>query len=84
MDNEQVKSVLQLKLGFTKENLRNLELLHDYLLKTNKEYNLISKSTENSIWSTANQCFCFILLCVTICFRVCFCKVYQFFVVCLH
>tara|TARA_X000001036_G_scaffold247018_1_gene230291 strand:+ start:32 stop:649 length:618 start_codon:yes stop_codon:yes gene_type:complete len=51
MDNEQVKSVLQLKLGFTKENLRNLELLHDYLLKTNKEYNLISKSTENSIWT---------------------------------
>ena len=51
MDNEQVKSVLQLKLGFTKDNLRNLELLHDYLLKTNKEYNLISKSTENSIWT---------------------------------
>ena len=51
MDNEQAKSVLQLKLGFTKDNLRNLELLHDYLLKTNKEYNLISKSTENSIWT---------------------------------
>ena len=51
MDNEQAKSVLQLKLGFTKDNLRNLELLHDYLLKTNKEYNLISKSTENLIWT---------------------------------
>ena len=51
MDNEKAKSVLQLKLGFTKENLRNLELLHDYLLKTNKEYNLISKSTENLIWT---------------------------------
>ncbi len=50
MDNEKARSILQLKLGFTKDNLKDLELMHDYLLKSNKKYNLISKSTENSIW----------------------------------
>ncbi len=51
MDNEKARSILQLKLGFTKDNLRDLELMHDYLLKFNKKYNLIAKSTENSIWT---------------------------------
>ncbi len=39
------------KFGFTKEHISKLEQFHDILIKYNSKYNLISKTTENSIWN---------------------------------
>ena len=51
MDDLRVKEILLGNLGFTQENLNKLKIFHDELLKYNKKYNLISKSTENDIWN---------------------------------
>ena len=50
MNSLQVKSFLSKELGFTDDNLDKLQIFHDELLKFNKKYNLISKSTENDVW----------------------------------
>ena len=42
---------LQNKLGFTNKAIKKLTVFHDYLLNWNKKYNLISKNTENHVWS---------------------------------
>ena len=51
MDDLRVKEILLGNLGFTQENLNKLKIFHDELLKYNKKYNLISKSTELDIWN---------------------------------
>ncbi len=43
--------ILQNKLNFTNKSIKKLTVFHDYLLKWNKKYNLISKNTENQVWS---------------------------------
>lgn len=50
MNITEVKSELRNKLKFSLEALEKLSIYHDELLKFNKKYNLISKSTESDIW----------------------------------
>ena len=50
MIREEVQSVLINKLKFSSDDLSKLSIFHDELLKYNKKYNLISKSTESNIW----------------------------------
>jgi len=50
MDKEEVKVELKKILNFSPIDLDKLKIFHDELLKFNKKYNLISKSTENDIW----------------------------------
>ena len=47
---DKAKEILVNKLGFSSESIDKLSIFHDELLKYNKKYNLISKSTEKSIW----------------------------------
>ena len=50
MNKEKVKTDLKNILKFTTEDLDKLQIFHDELLKFNKKYNLISKSTEHNVW----------------------------------
>ena len=50
MSDQEVKKTLA-NFGFSSDDIAKLTLFSDYLLKFNKNYNLISKSTENSIWT---------------------------------
>jgi len=50
MNKEEVQSELLNKLKFSSDDLDKLSVFHDELLKFNKKYNLISKSTEGHIW----------------------------------
>tara|TARA_B100000780_G_C21119051_1_gene453094 strand:- start:2052 stop:2669 length:618 start_codon:yes stop_codon:yes gene_type:complete len=50
MDKEKVQTNLLNKLKFSKEDLEKIQVFHDELLRFNKKYNLISKSTEKDIW----------------------------------
>ena len=50
MNKEKVKTDLKNILKFTTEDLDKLQISHDELLKFNKKYNLISKSTEHNVW----------------------------------
>ena len=44
-------TILELKkLGFSSNSLKKLDIYVQYLLDYNKKYNLISKSTESTIW----------------------------------
>jgi len=51
MNKEEVQKKLISILNFSNESIRNLQIFHDELLKFNKRYNLISKSTESDIWN---------------------------------
>ena len=51
MKADDIKDILVKKLKFTHQDIEKLNKFHDELLKYNKKYNLISKSTENEIWS---------------------------------
>ena len=51
MKADDIKDILVKKLKFTHKDIEKLNKFHDELLKYNKKYNLISKSTENEIWS---------------------------------
>ena len=51
MKADEIKDILVKKLKFTHQDIEKLNKFHDELLKYNKKYNLISKSTENEIWS---------------------------------
>ena len=51
MNKEKVQSVLIEQFNFSEEDLHKLSIFHDELLKFNKKYNLISKSTELEIWN---------------------------------
>tara|TARA_B100000780_G_scaffold247263_1_gene192140 strand:+ start:191 stop:808 length:618 start_codon:yes stop_codon:yes gene_type:complete len=50
MNKEKVKTDLKNILKFSTEDLDRLQIFHDELLKFNKKYNLISKSTEHNVW----------------------------------
>ena len=50
MNKQEVQKNLKHILNFSSEDLEKLQIFHDELLKFNKKYNLISKSTENDIW----------------------------------
>ncbi len=50
MDENNVVKILKNDLQFSELSIKKLKIFHDYLLEYNKRYNLISKSTENSIW----------------------------------
>tara|TARA_B100001093_G_C26353555_1_gene811342 strand:- start:56 stop:679 length:624 start_codon:yes stop_codon:yes gene_type:complete len=50
MNKEEVQSELLKRFKFSLDDLDKLKVFHDELLKFNKKYNLISKSTEDSIW----------------------------------
>jgi 16S rRNA (guanine527-N7)-methyltransferase len=50
MNKEEVQIYLKNILKFSTEDLDKLKIFHHELLKFNKRYNLISKSTENDIW----------------------------------
>ena len=50
MNKEEVQSELLNKLKFSSDDLNKLSIYHDELLRFNKKYNLISKSTESYIW----------------------------------
>jgi len=47
---DKVKEILVNELGFSNESLDKLNIFHNELLKYNEKYNLISKSTEKTIW----------------------------------
>jgi 16S rRNA (guanine527-N7)-methyltransferase len=51
MNKEKVQSKLLNILKFSAGDLEKLTVFHNELIKFNKDYNLISKSTENQIWS---------------------------------
>jgi 16S rRNA (guanine527-N7)-methyltransferase len=50
MNENEAKNLLK-KLNFTQKDIDNLEVFKSSLLQYNNKYNLISKSTERSIWS---------------------------------
>tara|TARA_Y100001970_G_C13927474_1_gene696505 strand:- start:170 stop:793 length:624 start_codon:yes stop_codon:yes gene_type:complete len=50
MIQSEIEKVLLNKLGFLPSDLRKMHDFHDNLLKFNKKYNLIAKSTEKNIW----------------------------------
>ena len=51
MNKDIVQSKLSNNLKFSSDDISKLSTFHDELLKFNKKYNLISKSTENDIWN---------------------------------
>ena len=51
MNELKVKKILKNVLNFSEKDINNLDYLRKSLLKYNSKYNLISKSTERSIWS---------------------------------
>ena len=51
MNEEEAKQILKKDLNFSENNINNLEIFRIMLIEYNAKYNLISKSTENSIWS---------------------------------
>ena len=51
MEADKIINILLRKLNYTHQDIEKLNKFHDELLKYNKKYNLISKSTENEIWS---------------------------------
>jgi 16S rRNA (guanine527-N7)-methyltransferase len=51
MNDDEVKQILLKDLKFTENDVNKLEVLKKSLLEYNSKYNLISKSTEKSIWS---------------------------------
>tara|TARA_B110001452_G_C15231724_1_gene426637 strand:+ start:557 stop:1183 length:627 start_codon:yes stop_codon:yes gene_type:complete len=51
MSDDEAKSLLKNKLGFTSVDIEKLESFVSSLLDYNDDYNLISKSTEKLIWS---------------------------------
>lgn len=51
MNEEEAKQILKKDLNFSENNINNLEIFRIMLIEYNAKYNLISKGTENSIWS---------------------------------
>ena len=50
MKETEIIEALQNKLNFNNKAIKKLIVFHDYLLRWNKKYNLISKNTENHVW----------------------------------
>ena len=50
MNREQVIGILKNNLYFSDESIKKLYIFEKFLIKFNKKYNLIAKSTEKIIW----------------------------------
>ena len=50
MNELKVTQILKNDHGFSNSSIEKIKKFNNYLLKYNKSYNLISKSTENNIW----------------------------------
>ena len=50
MKEAEVIEILKNQLGFSICSIKKLKKFHNYLLKYNKSYNLISKKTEKNVW----------------------------------
>ena len=50
MNELKVIQILKNDLGFSNSSIEKIKKFNNYLLKYNKSYNLISKTTENNIW----------------------------------
>ena len=50
MQDNEVISILQNKLGYSDKNISEIKIFLNELLKANKKHNFISKSTEKVIW----------------------------------
>ena len=50
MDELKVTEILKNELGYSNSSINKIKEFNTQLLKYNKRYNLISKSTENNIW----------------------------------
>ena len=50
MNEFKVIQILKNDLGFSNSSIEKIKKFNNYLLKYNKSYNLISKTTENNIW----------------------------------
>ncbi len=50
MDDQKVIKILQNDLGFSNKTIDKIREFNGYLLEYNTKYNLISKSTEKSLW----------------------------------
>ena len=50
MKEAEVIEILKNQLGFSNCSIKKLKKFHNYLLKYNKSYNLISKKTEETVW----------------------------------
>ncbi len=50
MNDNIAQEILRNELGFSDNSIRNIAKFHEYLIQYNKNYNLISKSTEKSVW----------------------------------
>ena len=50
MDEATVIKKLKNSLGFSDSSIKKIKKFHDFLLEYNIKYNLISKSTEKSVW----------------------------------
>jgi 16S rRNA (guanine527-N7)-methyltransferase len=51
MNKDKVQFELLNKLKFKSEDISKLSIFHDELLRFNKKYNLISRSTESDVWN---------------------------------
>ena len=51
MEADKIINILLRKLNYTHQDIEKLKKFHDELLIYNRQYNLISKSTEKQIWS---------------------------------
>ena len=51
MNEKNVIKLLKSELDFSDSSINKLKIFHNCLLEYNKKYNLISKSTEKSVWS---------------------------------
>ena len=51
MNKDKVQLELLNKLKFKSDDISKLSIFHDELLRFNKKYNLISRSTENDVWN---------------------------------
>ena len=50
MQDNEVINILLNQLGFSSENISDLEIFKNELLKANTKHNFISKNTETNIW----------------------------------
>ena len=51
MDDRSIISYLEIKLNFSRDSIKKIKIYLKELLKVNKSYNLIGKSTEKHIWN---------------------------------
>ena len=58
MDDRSIISYLETKLNFSKDSIKKIKIYLNELLKVNKSYNLIGKSTETAYLASTCVRFC--------------------------